>query len=247
MARSRPALGEPRPCEYCGTLFRPALINVRRGNGRFCGRPCVYAARATPPGPCSIDGCDRQRFRKGKGMCSLHYGRLLRRGETGPVGLMWYRNDASDGQKRCCLCGITKPISEFHRNAGLRDGLSRRCSVCDSAYGKTYRTTDRGRAVNAAWRRRYRERIRADARESRYNISPERQNEMLLAQGGICPICETPLTLATAHVDHDQSCCSGRTSCGQCVRGFLCADCNIGLGRFGDDPKRLQRAALYLR
>jgi hypothetical protein len=30
-------------------------------------------------------------------------------------------------------------------------------------------------------------------------------------------------------------------------RGFLCDECNLGLGKFRDDPELLERAALYLR
>jgi len=31
---------EPRPCEHCGTEFRP---KSRQSAGRFCSRPCTYA------------------------------------------------------------------------------------------------------------------------------------------------------------------------------------------------------------
>lgn len=30
------------------------------------------------------------------------------------------------------------------------------------------------------------------------------------------------------------------------VRGILCDDCNISLGKMADDPERLKRAAVYL-
>lgn len=33
---------------------------------------------------------------------------------------------------------------------------------------------------------------------------------------------------------------------GQCVRGLLCSDCNLSLGKFGDDVATLERAITYL-
>lgn len=65
--------------------------------------------------------------------------------------------------------------------------------------------------------------------------------EMWNLQAGRCAICREHLILVDrqVHVDHDHQ--SGR------VRGLLCADCNVGLGRFVDNPDTLDRAAAYLR
>lgn len=36
----------------------------------------------------------------------------------------------SDATKRCALCGLELPISDFKRDARTRDSLSYRCLVC---------------------------------------------------------------------------------------------------------------------
>jgi hypothetical protein len=63
---------------------------------------------------------------------------------------------------------------------------------------------------------------------------------LLAAQGGRCAICVGEWTghHIAPHIDHDHA--TGK------VRGLLCVNCNNGLGRFGDDPRRLRAAAQYL-
>lgn len=58
---------------------------------------------------------------------------------------------------------------------------------------------------------------------------------MVERQAGCCAICGQPSKLV---VDHCHA--SGE------VRGLLCDDCNVGLGRYDDDPERLLAAAAYL-
>lgn len=58
-----------------------------------------------------------------------------------------------------------------------------------------------------------------------------------------CEVCGSTERL---HVDHDHSCCLAPPTCGECVRGRLCADCNWVLGRVNDNPYRLQELADYL-
>lgn len=79
------------------------------------------------------------------------------------------------------------------------------------------------------------------SRQSRFGITPAQYAEMLIAQGGKCCICSLVfdgVTPRQEHVDHDHV--SGR------VRGVLCTDCNLGLGRFKDNQESLRFAIAYL-
>ncbi len=65
---------------------------------------------------------------------------------------------------------------------------------------------------------------------------------LLESQDGRCAICgrtEADSRGHRLHVDHCHA--TGR------VRGLLCGDCNLGLGKFGDSPDLLAKAAVYLR
>ncbi|MFE0039708.1 endonuclease VII domain-containing protein [Streptomyces sp. NPDC059013] len=54
-------------------------------------------------------------------------------------------------------------------------------------------------------------------------------------QTGVCVICPSA---PPAHVDHCHE--TGR------VRGVLCFNCNSAIGKLGDDPDTVRRAAAYL-
>lgn len=83
------------------------------------------------------------------------------------------------------------------------------------------------------------------ARELRkFGLTLESYDILLESQGGVCAVCQRPerkarlgVVMAIA-VDHDHD--SG------VVRGLLCNACNLGLGKFEDDPARLRAAADYL-
>lgn len=79
----------------------------------------------------------------------------------------------------------------------------------------------------------YREIIGSDADYRRiraYKMSPARYRALLRAQGGVCAVCGGDNGGHTLHVDHDHACCPGEMTCGQCVRGLLCFNCNGRLG-----------------
>jgi len=84
--------------------------------------------------------------------------------------------------------------------------------------------------------------------KSRYGITPEQYDEMLESQDYCCAICGTNQSELTKRmsVDHDHNCCPGLFTCGQCLRGLLCSNCNLALGGFKDKESILKSALIYL-
>lgn len=68
-----------------------------------------------------------------------------------------------------------------------------------------------------------------------YGLTEAERDEMVASQMGLCVIC---LDAPAAHVDHCHE--TGR------VRGVLCFNCNSAIGKLGDDPDAVRRAAAYL-
>lgn len=89
------------------------------------------------------------------------------------------------------------------------------------------------------WRRLNPEQHRFHKLKQMYGVSKEEVLHRVEEQGGRCAICRSKFIALKFHLDHNH-----RT--GE-ARGLLCAGCNVGLGRFRDDPKVLARAVFYLK
>lgn len=112
------------------------------------------------------------------------------------------------------------------------------------------------------WKADHKEEIKKDALEhyydnvdefrnrsliSRYNLTLDEYNKLLEKQNGCCFICGRPKLRRNLGVDHDHSCCSGKKSCGKCIRGLLCDICNGFLGVIKDDPAILEKMIKYIK
>lgn len=76
---------------------------------------------------------------------------------------------AAPTTKTCRKCGEDKPLSEYTRRKGSRDGVRNDCKACQSAYTKAYREANRAK-INAyaqAWREAHRAEAVEYAREHR--------------------------------------------------------------------------------
>jgi hypothetical protein len=160
--------------------------------------------------------------------------------------------------KQCKKCGVLKPLDDFYRCAGTRDGHRGDCKVCNLAAKHARYVANPGPAkvrasrwqkanadrVNEYYRTRrldpeVKRRQRAGHLMRKYGMTIEQYDAMLASQGGGCFICGRPRREdISLHVDHDHS--TGK------VRGILCFCCNNALADFQDDPDLLRKAASYV-
>jgi len=166
--------------------------------------------------------------------------------------------------KRCTKCGYEKDKSEFHARSGQK-GLRSHCKKCINkanlarqaadpkkynARTNTWRAKNPGRAsaISRAWQLRHPKRAKAIAYRVKYKIDFD---ALWQAQEGKCASCGRLMVRGGKNpdsvcVDHDKRCCSGKKSCGKCVRGLIHRNCNLVLGYAKDDLVVLRSAVDYL-
>jgi hypothetical protein len=107
-------------------------------------------------------------------------------------------------------------------------------------YQREYKSGKFG-SDDAATREYWRTNKRKSELKSKYGLSQEQYDAMLVTQGGQCALCraDAPGGKGSWHVDHCHT--TGR------VRGLLCHHCNLGLGNFRDNPVVLAAAIEYLK
>jgi hypothetical protein len=171
--------------------------------------------------------------------------------------------------KKCSRCQVSRPRTDFASNKSMSDGLQAYCRECSAEYYRQ-RQEAKGRTVrekvlvppghkycrgcneirpHSDWHRKnsapdgLASRCKvckaatgpADHLLRKYGLTEAERDAMVASQMGLCVIC---LKAPAVHVDHCHE--TGR------VRGVLCFNCNSAIGKLGDDPDAVRRAAAYL-
>jgi len=79
----------------------------------------------------------------------------------------------------------------------------------------------------------------AAQRRRNFGLTLAQFEEMQIAQNGQCAICQKPPKGRDLDVDHDHN--TGA------IRGLLCRNCNLMLGKINDRVEVLEKAIQYLR
>ena len=167
----------------------------------------------------------------------------------------------------CRKCLMEKPVADFHKNSQTKDGLSAYCKPCKSQIDKDWISSkpeqiEKRKHRARQWQKNNPERHKASITEWRknnpqqkwsldkkshlwthYRMTIDDFSRMHQEQGGKCAVCRLSRKLV---VDHDHSCCPGKTTCGKCVRALVCSRCNTLLGMSGDNKNLLFSAAEYI-
>ncbi|WP_409375139.1 endonuclease domain-containing protein [Streptomyces justiciae] len=171
---------------------------------------------------CAFGGCGRTV--SARGLCRAHYQQ-----QGGGQPLVPLRSRRENGVIRqmvergfveCLACGESKPLPEFSLPSA--SGVPRPyCKPCNA------------------------ERVRL----GKYRVTKEFVRRLSAFQQHCCAVCQSPYAGGRApDIDHDHSCCPGRRSCGDCVRGLVCNDCNMhGLAWYEALPPGLRTFDLLNR
>lgn len=124
----------------------------------------------------------------------------------------------------CSICGEVKA---YLRSDTYADGRPRILWICSVAH--------KARTVGSRERYQKSEKFRFVRFRHRYGLTKEQALAALALKGADCDICGAEVDLGYDHCH-----AAGHH------RGWLCDPCNLGLGKFGDDPDRLRAAAAYL-
>jgi hypothetical protein len=143
----------------------------------------------------------------------------------------------NQGMKFCTRCLKNLPVEQFSKRLASPDGLSNYCKSCVAKYYSTYSRSEKSKAV-----------VREQHLIRNYGITQKQYDAMLERQGGSCAMCDRPQSelMRNLAVDHDHSCCSGKKSCGKCVRGLLCPACNTFLRKVESGKVSMERLNAYV-
>lgn len=173
---------------------------------------------------------------------------------------------AANSEQRCGRCKKNRPIERFSPSYRGRSGTW--CKDCFASYARGEPAPIVShQPITCEWcgKSYVPKHLKSNAKfcsrqcgEEQRNASPERREQhlrrkygigiadydrMLAAQGGGCALCGKAPSDQTRyqkylHVDHCHE--TGR------VRGLLCDEHNLLIGRWNHDPQLLRRAAAYL-
>lgn len=129
-------------------------------------------------------------------------------------------------KKKCSVCGVNKPLSDYYKNASSPDNRRADCKDCR--------------------RGKFNHRKRGYRLFKFYGLTTATYLALLKKCNGQCQICKRQVIVPTlteprtkwAQVDHCHK--TGR------VRGILCMYCNTALAKVGDNPVILKRMIEYL-
>lgn len=133
----------------------------------------------------------------------------------------------------CKACYEQKPVSSFHKDSSSTRSYAYYCKPCATKKSRVWHSTHKDDAA-------YKAKRQDSYFKTKYSVSKEVRDQMLIEQDNKCAICHVSLSADGGHTHTDHNHQTGK------IRGILCTNCNRGLGHFKDSKDNLQAAIEYL-
>ena len=137
--------------------------------------------------------------------------------------------------KICTKCKIEKPLSEFSKGKGYKNGIRSICNECKRQEGREYHNRIKHLRPHNYQKDKNKKLKRA------YGITYDDYLILLEKQGGVCAICGTDNMKNNRAFSVDHNHFNGK------VRGLLCNHCNTGIGGLQDNIELLKKSIEYLK
>jgi|ERR1035437_3947099 hypothetical protein len=151
--------------------------------------------------------------------------------------------------KTCLSCKEEKDLSNFGRTSDRKSGIHSQCKLCKNINNKKYyymyleknreKKNIKHKEYYAKNKEKVKKHITDRERFRNYGVTKEQVELMRIAQNNCCLICNNQF-IKTPHVDHID------INNKPFIRGLLCGECNLGLGKFKEDHNLLKQASNYV-
>ena len=136
--------------------------------------------------------------------------------------------------KICQKCGVEKSLDLFALGKKYAGGRRGTCKDCHANTQKNY-------YYNNPEKMKEKEKSRENWKK--HKLTKDIFDNLMSKFNGKCHACKKN---DAKNIDHDHSCCSGPYSCGKCVRGILCHNCNSSLGLLKDSRHNIIGLLQYI-
>ena len=140
--------------------------------------------------------------------------------------------------KVCVRCNQEKPLSMFAKGKLFKDGVRGTCKRCHTDYMNEYYTNNPEKRV-----KKNQMNSKHKPNWKSHGLTEQEFNRLYSLRDGRCHSCNLREAVA---IDHDHLCCAKKFSCGKCVRGLLCSQCNTALGLLADSKEYIMLLAKYV-